>query len=127
MAEQKTRPITVDEYIDQCPRDVQPVLRKLRAVIREAAPGATEKISYQMPGFDLHGMLVWFAPREGYIGFYPTGEGIEAFQKELSGYECTKGSVHFPLNEPMPYKLIQRIVKYRVAQNLKKSGTRYKK
>ncbi len=127
MAAQKPRASTIDEYIAQCPKDVQPVLRKLRAVIKEAAPGATEKISYAMPGFHLNGMLVWFAPREDYIGFYPTGEGIEAFKKELAAYECTKGSAHFPLDEPMPYDLIRKIVKYRVAQNLKKSSARYKK
>lgn len=126
MKAQKPLPSTIDEYIAQCPQGVQPVLRKLRAVIREAAPAATEKISYRMPGFDLHGMLVWFAPHKDYIGFYPTGEGVEAFQQELSAYQCTKGSVHFPLDEPMPYELIHKIVKYRVAQNLKKSATRHK-
>ncbi len=127
MVTKKNAPTTIDEYIAQCPEDVRPVLRKLRAVIKEAAPAATEKISYQMPGFDLHGSLVWFAPHEGYVGFYPTGEGVAAFKKELAGYEGTKGSVHFPLDQPMPYDLITRIVKYRVAQNLKKTSARYKK
>jgi uncharacterized protein YdhG (YjbR/CyaY superfamily) len=127
MAAQKVAPSTIDEYIAQSPRKVQPVLRKLRVVIKEAAPEATERISYAMPGFHLNGMLVWFAPHDDYIGFYPTGEGIEAFKKELAAYKGTKGSAHFPLDEPMPYELIRKIVKYRVAQNLKKSKPRSRK
>jgi uncharacterized protein YdhG (YjbR/CyaY superfamily) len=116
----KAPPTTIDEYIARCPADVQPILRKIRTTIRKAAPAATEKISYQMPGFHLNGMLVWFAPHNDYIGFYPTASGVEAFKKELAAYEQTKGSVHFPLAKPMPYDLITKIVKYRAAENLKK-------
>ncbi len=120
MEENKGTPTTIDEYIAQCPQDVQPVLAKIRAVIREAAPDAVEKISYQMPGFYLKGNLVWFGAHKSYIGFYPTGAGIEAFKAELSAYKSSKGAVQFPLDQPMPYELIGRIVKFRVAQNLKK-------
>ncbi len=127
MDKAKNAPTTIDEYIAQCPEDVRPVLQKIRATIHKAAPEATEKISYQMPGFDLNGALVWFAPHDDYIGFYPTGEGVAAFKTELAGYEGTKGSVHFPLNKPMPYDLITKIVKYRVEQNRKKSSARSKK
>ncbi len=120
MEEKKDRPTTIDEYIAQCPPEVQPLLQKLRAVIKEAAPDAVDKISYQMPGFALNGTLVWFGLHKNHIGFYPTGEGIAAFKEELSGYKLSKGAVQFPLDQPMPYDLIIRIVKYRVAENRKK-------
>ncbi len=122
MQTKKSAPTTIDEYISQYPPDVQRILTKLRAVIRKAAPQATEKISYRMPGFHLNGQLVWFAVQKGYIGFYPTGSGVSAFQKELAAYEQTKGSIHFPLDKPMPYALITKIVKFRVAENLKKES-----
>ncbi len=102
-------------------------MQKIRATIHKAAPEATEKISYQMPGFELNGALVWFAPHDDYIGFYPTGEGVAAFKKDLAGYAGTKGSVHFPLDKPIPYALITKIVKHRVEQNRKKSSARLKK
>jgi len=120
MEEQKSYPTTVDEYIAQAPQDVQPILHKIRAVIKESAPDAVEKISYQMPGFFLNGGLVWFGVHPHHIGFYPTGSGIEAFKAELSTYKTSKGAVQFPLGEPIPYELISRIVKFRVAENLKK-------
>jgi len=120
MAEKKGQPTTIDEYISQFPEDVQQLLVKIRAVIKESAPDAVEKISYQMPGFNLKGSLVWFAAHKDYIGFYPTGSGIEAFKDELSAYQGSKGSVHFRLDEPMPYELIGKIVKFRVAENLRK-------
>ncbi|MDR3573794.1 MAG: DUF1801 domain-containing protein [Anaerolineaceae bacterium] len=120
MESTKDHPATIDEYISQCPADVQPILNTIRSVIHEAAPGAVEKISYQMPGFYLKGMLVWFAPHKTYIGFYPTGSGVEAFKAELSTYKSSKGAVQFPLNQPIPYDLITKIVKFKVAENLKK-------
>ena len=80
MDSKKGHPTTIDEYIAQCPVDVQPFMAKIRAVIKESAPGAVEKISYQMPAFHLNGILVWFAAFKHHIGFYPTGEGIEAFK-----------------------------------------------
>ena len=120
MEGKKGHPTTIDEYISQCPEDVQPVLTRIRAVIKESAPRAVEKISYQMPAFYLNGMLVWFAVHKNHIGFYPTGSGIEAFKEEISAYKWAKGTVQFPLDEPMPYELISKIVKFRVAENLKK-------
>lgn len=114
------QPTTIDEYIAQFPDDVQQILVKIRAVIKEAAQGAVEKISYQMPSFYLNGNLVWFAVWKHHIGFYPTTSGMEAFSEELSVYKQTKGSVHFPLDEPIPYELISKIVKFRVAENLNK-------
>ena len=116
MEQKKVRPTTVDEYIAQYPEDVQSILQKVRAAIKEAAPDATEKISYQMPGFYQNGMLVWFGVHKRHIGFYPTGESIEAFKEDLSGYKSSKGAVQFPLDQPMPYELIKRIVKWRVVR-----------
>jgi len=117
MEENKGRPTTIDEYIAQCPEDMQPILEKIRTVIKESAPGAVEKISYQMPAFYLNSILVWFGAHAHHIGFYPTGAGIEAFKEELSPYKWSKGAVQFPLDEPMPYELIKKIVKWRVTQN----------
>ena len=111
---------TIDEYIAQCPEDVRPILSKIRAVIKESAPEAVEKISYGMPGFYFHGQLVWFGLHARHVGFYPTGMGIEAFKEELASYKSSKGAVQFPLDKPMPYDLISRIVQFRVAENLKK-------
>lgn len=108
---------TIDEYILQFAPEVQKILQTIREVIKDAAPEATEKISYQMPAFELHGNLVYFAVFKKHIGFYPTPSGIEAFKQELSVYKGAKGSVQFPLQKPVPYDLISRIVKYRVAEN----------
>jgi uncharacterized protein YdhG (YjbR/CyaY superfamily) len=119
MEKNTARPTTVDAYIAQFPEDVQQILEKIRMLIKELAPQATEKISYAMPGFYLNGMLVWFAGHEKYIGFYPTGSGIEAFKEEISSYKSSKGAVQFPLNRPIPYDLIRKMVKYRVERNTK--------
>lgn len=118
----KITPKTIDEYIAGFPQDVQLILQKMRQVIHETAPGATEKISYQIPCFALNGDLVWFAGYRQHIGFYPKGSGIKAFQKELVGYKTAKGTVQFPLDKPIPYDLVRKIVKYRVEENSKKSG-----
>jgi uncharacterized protein YdhG (YjbR/CyaY superfamily) len=115
--QKKVGPTTVDEYIVQFPEDVQLILQKIREVIRAAAPQAVERISYQMPGFYQNGMLVWFGGHQNHIGFYPTGEGIEAFKDELSGFKTSKGAVQFPLDQPIPYDLIRKIVIYRVEKN----------
>jgi uncharacterized protein YdhG (YjbR/CyaY superfamily) len=120
MEGKKGHPTTIDEYISQFPEDVQHILVKIRAVIKESAPEAVEKISYQIPAFYLNGNLVYFGAHRHHIGFYPTSSGIEAFKEELSAYKGAKGSVQFPLDEPMPYELISKIVKFRVAENLKK-------
>jgi uncharacterized protein YdhG (YjbR/CyaY superfamily) len=113
---------SIDEYIATFPKDTQKILQEIRATIKAAAPDAEEKIGYQMPTFTLNGgNLVHFAAFKKHIGFYPTPSGIEAFQKELSIYEGAKGSVQFPIDEPMPLKLISKIVKFRVAESSKKA------
>ena len=108
----------IDEYLSAFPKDVQKTLQELRATIKKAAPGAEEVISYQIPGFKYHGMLVYFAGYKNHIGFYPTPSGIEAFKKELSVYKRAKGSVQFPIDKPLPTSLIRKIVKFRVKENL---------
>lgn len=112
----------IDEYIANSPREVQGILKKIRATVRKAAPGAEEKISYQMPTFALKGKnLVHFAAFKHHIGFYPVPSGIAKFKKELSAYEGGKGSVKFPLDAPIPYDLIAKIVKFRAEETLKKA------
>jgi uncharacterized protein YdhG (YjbR/CyaY superfamily) len=123
----QSAPRTIDEYIAGFPSDVQAILRKVRRTIRQAAPDAEEKISYQMPTFTLKGNLVYFAGFKKHIGFYPVPTGIEAFQKELSGYEQGKGSVRFPLDKPIPFDLIERIVRFRVKGNLAHAKAKEKK
>ena len=111
-------PKTMDEYIAGFPRDVQEILQKIRVTIQKAAPDAEETIKYRMPTFILNGNLVYFAAFKSHIGFYPIPTGIEKFKKELSVYKQGRGSVQFPLDKPIPYDLISRIVKFRVKENL---------
>lgn len=108
---------TMDQYIAGFPENIQTILQKLRTTIRLAAPEAKETISYQIPTFVLHGNLVHFAAYKKHIGFYPTPSGIEQFKNELSIYKNAKGSVQFPLDKPIPYRLISRMVKFRVKEN----------
>jgi uncharacterized protein YdhG (YjbR/CyaY superfamily) len=115
---------SIDEYIAAFPPETQKVLEELRALIRAAAPDATETISYAIPTFDLHGHLVHFAGYERHIGFYPTGSGVEAFKEELKPYKSGKGSVQFPLGRPLPTGLIRRIVEFRVEENAGKASAR---
>jgi uncharacterized protein YdhG (YjbR/CyaY superfamily) len=117
MDAKNNQPTTVDEYIAQFPQNVQDILQEIRTVIKDAAPEAKEKISYQMPGYFLNGRLVWFGAWKQHIGFYPDPSGIEEFKEELSEYQMTKGSIHFPLDRPVPYQLISKIVKHRVNHN----------
>jgi len=111
---------TIDEYINTFPKNIQEILERIRQIISKAAPGAEETISYQIPTFKLNGNLVHFAAYKNHIGFYPTPTGIETFKDELSQYEVAKGSVKFPLNKAIPYNLINKIVEYRVKENLDK-------
>ncbi|OME45824.1 iron chaperone [Paenibacillus odorifer] len=120
MDESKITYESIDAYISGFSLEIQEILNTLRKVIKEAAPEAEEKISYQMPTFALHGNLVHFAAYPKHIGFYPTPSGINAFKDELSGYKGAKGSVQFPIDKPMPYELISKIVTFRVTENLKK-------
>ena len=106
----------IDAYIAAQPENLRPLLVQMRQTIRKAAPKAEEVISYQMPAFKYYGMLVYFAAWKTHIGFYPAGR-LEAFEKELSGYERAKGTIRFPIDSPLPFGLISKIVKFRVKQN----------
>ncbi len=111
---------TIDEYIETFPQDVQDILHKMRKVISESAPEATEAISYGMPTFKFNGNLVHFAAYKKHIGFYPAPSGIEAFKDEISQYKHAKGSVQFPIDKPIPYDLVKKIVIFRVKENSEK-------
>jgi uncharacterized protein YdhG (YjbR/CyaY superfamily) len=115
------KPKSVDEYISGFPEETQELLEKMRTAIKETAPQAEEVISYMMPGYKLNGALVWFAGFKNHIGFYPRGSSaIKAFEKELAKYKTSKGAIQFPKDRPLPMSLIKKMVKYRVAENLKK-------
>lgn len=114
----------IDGYIARFPADVQEILEKVRATIRKAAPEATETISYQMPAFKLHGILVYFAAWKQHIGLYPPISGDGALEKAVARYAGPKGNLQFPLDEPMPYRLIERIVRLRVKQDVEKAAAR---
>jgi len=117
----------IDEYISQFSPDILKKLKKLREVIKEAAPEAEEKISYRMPAYHLNGPLVYFAAFKDHISLFPTGSPMEGFDEDLSGYRTAKGTLQFPLDKPMPYDLIKKIVKFRVAENAKKTMSKSKK
>ena len=117
MKSDSTPPKTIDEYIAGFPKDVQDILQKIRGIIKEAAPEAEETIKYQIPTFVLNGNLVHFAAFQKHIGFYPTPSGIEHFKKALAAYNSAKGSVQFPLDSPIPYDLIKKVVRFRVKEN----------
>ncbi|TGL97447.1 DUF1801 domain-containing protein [Leptospira barantonii] len=117
----------IDEYIRCFPEDIQTILEELRSAIQKAAPKAIEKISYQMPAFALGGNLVYFAAYKNHIGFYPTSSGIRAFLPELTSYKTSKGAIQFPIEEPLPLKLIAKIVKFRVKENTEAMIARKKK
>ena len=109
------------------PKDIQEILEKIRAVVKTAAPGAEEKISYQMPTFFLNGNLVHFAAFKKHIGLYPTPSGITEFNDQLSAYVKAKGSIQFPLDQPIPYDLIGKITAFRAEENLAKAAKLKKK
>ncbi len=120
-------PNKIDTYIASFPAGVQEILEQIRNIIRAAAPEAQETINYQIPTFTLEGNLVHFAAFKKHIGFYPTPSGIDKFKDELSAYKGAKGSVQFPLDQPIPYDLIARIVAFRVQENLEKASAKSKK
>ena len=127
MKPNQTAPKNIDEYIAGFPPEIQAKLEKLRTTIRKAAPKAEEAIKYMMPTFTLNGNLVHFAAFKNHIGFYPAPKGIEAFKDELSAYELSKGTIRFPLDKPIPFALIGKIVKLRAQQNLDKAAAKGKK
>lgn len=122
MEENKSTFESIDEYIAGFAPEVQDTLQQLRKVIADLVPEATEKISYQMPTFALHGNLVHFAAYKKHIGFYPAASGIREFEQELSAYKGSKGAVQFPIDKPLPYELISRIVLFRAAENIEKAN-----
>src|SRR6516165_10764476 len=117
----------IDGYISQFPADVQAILQRVRTTISGAAPEAKETISYLMPAFKLHGMLVYFAAWEKHIGLYPPISGDKVLEKAIARYAGPKGNLQFPLDEPIPYDLIERIVKLRVKQDSAKAAATRKK
>src|ERR1700685_4746967 len=114
-------PKNIDEYIASFPPDVQEILERIRLTVRNAAPQAQEAISYKIPAFTLNGSLVYFAAFKKHIGFYPPVRGDATLEKSISAYAGEKGNLRFPLDQPIPYGLIERIVKRRVKQNLSKA------
>ena len=120
-------PITIDDYIAGFPPEVQEILEQVRSTIRQAAPGAEETIAYQMPTFTLQGNLVHFAAYQRHIGFYPAPSGIDKFKDELTVYKWAKGSVQFPLDKPIPFDLIGRIVRFRAEENVQRAESKRKK
>lgn len=117
---------TIDQYIANCPADVRPILQQVRETIRQAAPEEEETISYQMPAFKQDGILVYFAAWKQHIGLYPPINGDEKLVSAVARYAGPKGNLQFPLDEPMPLKLIARIVKHRLRQNAVKANARRK-
>jgi len=113
----RAKPDSVDSYIASFPLETRVLLNQLRQTIRKAEPNAEECISYAMPGYKLNGMLVYFAGYAGHIGFYPGAAGIAEFIDEIKQYKYAKGSVQFPLDKPLPLKLVTRIVKFRGKEN----------
>ena len=119
--------LNIDGYISGFPADVQAILENVRATIRHAAPEAKETISYQMPAFKQHGILLYFAAWKKHVGLYPPISGDKALEKAVARYAGPKGNLQFPLDQPIPYDLIERIVKLRVTQDLAKAAARRKK
>ena len=126
MEPSKTASKDIDEYIANFPEDVCAILQKIRKTIKKAAPDAQETINYQMPTFNLNGNLVHFAAFEKHIGFYPTPSAIEKFKREIDAYKNGKGSVQFPLDQPIPYELISRITEFRVKEQQAKAKKKSK-
>ena len=120
-ATRRTQVETIDDYIAGCVQEVRPILREIRATIRRAVPQATELMSYRMPAFTLSGILVYFAAFKNHIGLFPPVSGDARIEKAIAAYAGEKGNLRFPLNQPIPYDLIERIVKLRVKQNLAKA------
>ncbi|HWS23601.1 MAG TPA: DUF1801 domain-containing protein [Anaerolineales bacterium] len=118
---------SIDDYIAGFPTDLQMILQKVRQTIREAAPDAKEKIAYGIPTFTLEGNLVHFAAFKEHIGFYPDPRGIDEFINKLARYRSGKGTIQFPLNEPIPYDLIREVTLWRVSDNLRRAAEKKKK
>ena len=118
MRDDLTAPRNIDEYIAGFPPEVRKVLERVRLTIRKAAPGAEEAIKYKIPAFTLKGNLIYFAAHQNHVGIYPVPKGMKEFQKEIAGYRGGKGTIRFPLGEPVPLDLLRKIVEFRVKENL---------
>ena len=127
MATSAAAPKTIDEYIATFPPEVQQILQQVRRTIRGVAPDALETISYRIPAFELNGALVYFAAFKKHIGFYPPIAHDAKLKKAASRYAGEKGNLRFPLDEPIPHDLIERIVRLKVKQNLAKGPARGKR
>jgi uncharacterized protein YdhG (YjbR/CyaY superfamily) len=117
---EKARPKSITEYIDAAPKEAQKKLREMHACIRKSAPGAVESLKWGMPAFSYRRILVTFAAHKTHIGFYPTPSAVSAFAKELSKFVTAKGSIQFPLDEPLPLPLIRKITAFRVRESIEK-------
>lgn len=116
-----------DQFIATFPPEVQAILQQMRSLIQQAAPEATETFGYGVPGFALQGNLVYYSAFTNHVGFYPGAEAIEVFQQELAPYGTAKGTVRFPLDQPLPVDLIRRMVAFRVEKNLAQAAAKKKK
>lgn len=116
-----TKYTSIDEYHNSFPEDIRVLLDKMRAIIKQAAPKAAEVISYGMPAFRQHGVLVWYAANKKHIGFYPSASPIQVFAQELIPYKTSKGAIQFPLDKPIPVTLVKKIVKYRLLEDNNKA------
>jgi len=122
VAATREKPQSIDHYIALCPPEVRPSLRKLRSTVKRAAPPETEElISYRMPAFALHGILVYFAAFKNHIGMFPPIRGDARLEAAVAKYAGPKGNLKFPLDQPIPHALVAKIVKFRVKQNLSKT------
>ena len=119
----RAKPKNIDEYIASFSPDVQAILEKIRSTIQDAAPGAQETISYRIPAFRLNGILVYFAAFKKHIGLYPPVRGDAGLEKAISAYAGEKGNLQFPLDHPIPYGLIKKIVKFKVKQNSSRAAS----
>lgn len=122
MTTKKARPTSVSEYIEAAPDAARKKLREMRACIRKAAPGATEGMKWGMPAFSYKRILVTFAAHKSHIGFYPTPSAVKAFAKELAKFNTARGSIQFPLEEPLPLPLIRKITAFRVQESIEKDA-----
>lgn len=120
MKSSKSKFKNIDEYISSFPEDVQKMLRQIRETIHKASPKAEEVISYNIPAFKQHSVLVYFAAFKNHIGFFPTSKPISVFKKELSAYKTSKGTIHFTIDKKIPLGLITKITKFRVKEDLEK-------
>ena len=118
---------TVSEYISTFPPTTQRLLKALRKTVKEAVPDGKEVISYNMPAIKMHGVLVYYAGYKNHIGFYPTGSGVAAFEKELATYEGSTGTVRFSIDQPLPLSLIRKIVTFRLKQDREKEKLKREK